>query len=133
VCNTLPMSALPQDVTTTSTIMTTLSTESSIKELSCNFEAPCSWNNSISSFNWIVINGSTAASIYNGPDKDHTTNLGYGQFIIPNVLSNISSYATAEYNSPYMIGSKCIEFYYYMYGAQVYLKFILLVIIIFSS
>ena len=31
-----------------------------------------------------------------------------------------------------MNGSKCIEFYYYMYGAQVYLKIILLAIKMFS-
>jgi len=121
VCNTIPSIAIPQDYTPyTTEKTTTLSTQPSIRDLSCNFETPCSWNNSISSLNWIVVNATTAANVYNGPDKDHTLNSGDGQLITPNVLPNSSSYATAGYNSPYMNGSICIEFYYYIYGAEVY-------------
>jgi hypothetical protein len=118
-CNTVPSMAIPQDYTTSTSTYLTSTSQPSIKDLSCNFENICSWKNSVSSFNWIVINGSTAANSFKGPSVDHTLNTDSGSLLTPNVTSNLASYSTANYLSPLMNGSKCIEFYYYMYGPVV--------------
>jgi hypothetical protein len=119
ICNTIPIVAKPQDLTSTSTLTTTLSTQQSIKELSCNFETPCSWNNGATNFNWIVVNGSTSANSFKGPSVDHSLNTEAGMLLTPNVLSSFATYSTANYYSPVVSGSKCVEFYYYLYGSEV--------------
>ena len=119
ICNTIPSVAKPQDLTSTTTLTTTLSTQASNKELSCNFESVCSWSNGATNFNWIVVNGSTAASSFKGPSVDHTLNTEAGLLLTPNVLPSFTTYSTANYYSPFVSGSKCVEFYYYMYGSEV--------------
>lgn len=56
ICKTLPIAATQDYSTITTTQMTTVITQPSILELSCDFERPCSWNNTATSFNWMIIN-----------------------------------------------------------------------------
>ena len=102
--------------------MTTVTTQPSILELSCDFERPCSWNNTATSFNWMIIKPSSSSSTYK-PNVDHTLNSESGSLITPNVSSSLSANSIASYSSPFTSGQKCIEFYYYMYGPQVTKKF----------
>ena len=119
-CNTLPTIAVPDNLKPTTTKITTKATTlPPIRELSCNFEVACSWTDSVSSFNWKVVKASTAFSSLKGPNFDHTLNSENGSLLTPNVLPSLNSYATANYYSPFSTGSKCIEFYYYMYGPEV--------------
>lgn len=117
-CFTVPGFAIPQDQHTT-TAATTRTTRPSIESLDCSFETACGWTNVPSArCNWTVVNAGQANQIYNGPSFDHTKNDPSGSYIIP-LAANYSDYFTGSYMSPLLRGSKCLEFWYYMYGADV--------------
>jgi hypothetical protein len=64
------------------------------------------------------MSANTSSSLYNGPSVDHTLNSDSGSFATV-IITNFSSYSTSSFASPLMNGTKCIEFWHYMYGAEV--------------
>jgi hypothetical protein len=118
-CNPVPLIAVPDDALLTTTISTTLSTQPSIKELDCDFERSCSWNNSNSNrFKWTILTAKEAYENYNGPKLDHTLNSSFGSLVAP-IYPTFSPFSSTFYTSPLINGTKCIEFWYYAYGEEV--------------
>ncbi|RMZ97804.1 MAM and LDL-receptor class A domain-containing 2-like [Brachionus plicatilis] len=118
-CTVFPLEAQTQVITTTAATTTTV-TYPSIAEFDCDFEKACSWSNDPANLftNWtakraVDINDS------NSPQNDHTfTYTKFGTFL---TLENRNYFPQAKINyiSPEMNGTKCVEFWYYMYGIDV--------------
>ena len=124
VCSTIPLAAGPADYTTRTTSTTTRTTPSSYGEFDCDFESPCPWRNSLTNnyFNWTIQKALTSSSFIFSPQKDHTLDSELGSFA--GVLSsNYTRYAKSALISPLMNGTRCVEFWYYMYGSEVKFNF----------
>jgi len=66
----------------------------------------------------MIVNGSTGVSSI-GPETDHTLGTGSGSYLTLKYTS-FTFTSPSSYNSPMMRPtSKCAEFYYYLYGAEV--------------
>jgi hypothetical protein len=118
-CDFTPQSAQPPQPLTTKPPPTT-TTPQSILELDCDFESTCKWKNDPTSnklVNWIVRSGYTESSSF-APYADHTLNTALGKFLTLDTPTYKSG-AIAGYESPFMNGTKCVEFWYYNYGTVV--------------
>lgn len=115
-----PLEANPEYfIPSTSTTPLTI-TLPSIHDYDCDFERNCLWKNTGKTLNWTVIRASDANKLYNGPDIDHSTQSGDGSYLA--ILDKPASGASiAYYSSPNMNGTKCLEFFYYIYGSEVLL------------
>lgn len=104
------------------TITTTKSTTTipSIIELDCDFNSECSWSNARGNdFNWTVTNAQDGALNFGGPSQDHSTSSSNGLYLIADYTAIIKNNSLGKYESPPMNGSKCVEFWYFMYGPEV--------------
>ncbi len=119
-----PLAATPLDrITTTQspqTIPTT--TEASILELDCNFESACSWKNDPTNrdVDWLIQSANNPVSNF-APDTDHTyafMGSSKGSYLTLDSLLFFRN-SIVGYESAYMNGTKCVEFWYYMYGTSV--------------
>ncbi|CAF0741650.1 unnamed protein product, partial [Brachionus calyciflorus] len=117
-CITIPSQA-GSLVTTTSTSTTTTTTQPSIIELDCDFEQTCLWSNSNNNkdTNWTI---SRAMNINepNAPLSDHTLGNNFGSYLTLEKRSYFNR-STVNFVSPEMNATKCVEFWYYMYGPEV--------------
>jgi hypothetical protein len=119
-CSPLPVEAVPGYTPPTTTKTTTGTTQSSIIELDCDFSTKCSWSNlPANSFNWTVVKALDGSSIYEGPAQDHSGGENGGSYLIADSVFVRVNKSIARYESPPMNGTKCVEFWYYMYGPQV--------------
>ena len=119
VCNFIPSEALLYSTTTLAPTTVSITTQPpSLLEIDCHFEEPCVWTNARGNrFNWTVLTAEEAENISNySPDYDHTTLTNQGSFL---TTLDPALYATSYYLSPYVNGTKCLEFWYYLYGPQV--------------
>lgn len=117
-CSVFPSEAQFQIFTTTVSTTTTV-TYPSIAEFDCDFEKNCSWSNAPTNLftNW-TRKRSTDVSDPNAPNNDHTYGSNFGNFLTLE-KRNYFPQAKVDYISPEMNGTKCIEFWYYMYGIDV--------------
>ena len=120
VCRTIPLSAGPIDYTTRTTTSTTRATPSMYSEFDCDFESQCSWRNSPTNsfFNWIVQSAQSSSSFLFAAQKDHTLNTELGSYAGV-FATNFTKNAKGGFISPQMNGTRCVEFWYYMYGSEV--------------
>ena len=118
-CLFRPLAALPPKPLSTAPPETTPTTIAPIKELDCDFEIPCSWFNSPNNTkaNWTITKASSSQFV-GSPQNDHTLENNQGSFL---TLDSTNYYpkTTVLFSSPLMNGTKCIEFWYYMYGSEV--------------
>lgn len=121
-CNFLPEEAETNSRTTNFRTTVTRTTQASILEFDCDFERECSWGNlNDNSYNWTVLKASDAFSNVNAPRIDRTTLSGDGSYLT--ITANPTApYALGSYSSPKLNGTKCLEFWYYMYGPEVFTK-----------
>ena len=88
-----------------------------------DFESSCNWYNpfpaSAIRYDWMIVNGSTGISSI-GPATDHTSGQsGQGSYLTLKYTS-FTFNSPSSYASPMMKPTpKCVEFYYYLYGAEV--------------
>jgi len=122
VCNFLPSTASPSFSTTESSTFTTPTTQPSIAEFDCDFETSnCAWFNNPNNtlVNWKVVKASSISNEYS-PLTDHTLINDNNQFGSYLTLSAASSSKTKVlFSSPLMNCTKCVAFWYYMYGTEV--------------
>jgi hypothetical protein len=98
---------------------TQLTTQPSNIELDCDFERSCFWNNlNSTTFKWKILTAKEAYENYNGPKLDHTLNSSFGSLVAP-IYPTFSPFYSTYYISPPLNGTKCIEFWYYVYGEEV--------------
>ena len=117
-CSPQPIDAA-EYTTSTMTTTTTLSTQSSIIQLDCDFSKPCSWSNlQTNSFNWTIIKG-IDANLFEGPSEDHTGGQTDGAYLVADSRFVRTNRSLARYESLPMNKTKCVEFWYYMYGSNV--------------
>lgn len=112
--------------TSTTTTTNTASTTNYLQDFDCDFESTCNWKNTNSSkFNtWKTykINELRKDNIQNdafAPLLDHTLGTDEGSILS---LSDRQSFYRQEkvgYISPVINDTKCVEFYYYLYGDEV--------------
>lgn len=118
-CTLNPTQAAPQDLTTTTTRTTTTTTLPTILELDCDFEGPCAWSNGPSNkaTNWTVIRGLNMNEQYS-INTDHTSGSPLGSYLTLETRSYFNK-STVDFISPAMNKTKCVEFWYYMFGPEV--------------
>lgn len=123
-CKFYPPRAQPGGPTTPQTTDQPTTTQPSIIELDCDFEessSPCKWfnNPSNSNGNWTVKSGREGTQLsISAPSGDHTTGTLDGRYLtLQDVYINNSS--KVGWHSPNMNGTKCLEFWYYIYASKV--------------
>lgn len=115
----MPANAGLLPVFTTSTT-TTAAPIPSIKELDCDFESACKWSTvRTGDFNFTVVDSATGFNNYGGPNADHSGGVGGGNYLVANTLNLRANFSLGKYESPIMNQTKCVEFWYYMYGTNV--------------
>ncbi len=115
--NTLPVTQPP----------TTSQTPASVNEYDCDFEKACSWSSDPNNtdYEWAVIPALSFDGIFSKPTVDHTFQQANKGYYLGVRSKNVTSTASAVYVSPLMNGTskagtyKCLEFWYYLYGAEV--------------
>lgn len=122
-CNGAPSIAIQSNNLPTTQAPTTLTPPATIEEYDCDFERPCRWrfDPMNTEYKWEVTQASSNGLLK--PNSDHTyQENGKGNYI-GIVSTNNTAKAKALYISPYINGTtstyKCLEFWYYMYGAEV--------------
>ena len=106
--------------TTTTKSIPTTTPDTSLKEFDCDFETnDCSWfnnpNNTLT--NWTTIKASDSQNIH-APLADHTLNNNQGSYLTLESDSFLSK-SNILLTSQLMNGTKCVAFWYYMYGSEV--------------
>jgi hypothetical protein len=123
-CSLRPLTAMPSGQQSTTTARPSTTTEASILELDCDFEKSCAaWKNDPknTNVNWAVRRANESQSAY-APLTDRTFKFlgaSYGSYLTLDTV-NLLTFSTVGYESPYMNGTKCIEFWYYIYGTGVH-------------
>lgn len=122
VCRFIPDQALLFSTTgRPTTTVTTTTRPPSLLDFDCHFETPCDqWQNARNNLlNWTIVTVPEAAAISTyAPSADHTLpNTDQGSFLT--VLNVTTGSINSFYLSPRLNETKCLEFWYYMYGSQV--------------
>jgi hypothetical protein len=125
-CYFSPNEAQPilPDITTTIMTSTVTTPDTSIKELDCDFETTnCQWFNSPNNTkaNWTIYKVAENKNQYS-PSIDHTLGNEQGSYLS---LDSDAYFPKANvlFQSPLMNGTKCVAFWYYMYGSEVIRNF----------
>jgi len=97
----------------------------------CNFEKQCSWKSDPANkdYEWTVTPVQSFDGVFGKPTVDHTFQEANKGNYLGVSSKNTTSRGSAIYTSPLMNGTKiagsaykCLEFWYYLYGAEVNLK-----------
>ncbi len=92
----------------------------SVKELDCDFDVDCAWRNAqYNAFDWSIVDVNTGNKAFGGPLKNHKSETS-GLYLIANTTTVRTKSASASYESPIMNGVKCVEFWYYLNGPEVF-------------
>jgi hypothetical protein len=108
-------------VQSTAAPTTSFTTQASIPGLDCDFSTPCFWNNlGNNNFNWTIIAAIDSPELFNGPSQDHNGgSINGGFYLIADTRFVRANKSIGRYESPPMNRTKCVEFWYYMYGSEV--------------
>ena len=106
--------------TTTEPTTTTTNPEGTIQELTCHFEDDkCIWkNDEKTDYKWKEFTGLQGFQAASGPLLDHTNGNTTSRYLaITDILT--ASNTVSSYVSPELLGTKCVEFWYFFYGTNV--------------